>query len=340
MRGGDAKTEALFSYVSCERRVPLDHPLRPIRKIVDEALAALSPEFEKLYAKLGRASIAPEKLLRALLLQAFYSVRSERQLMEQLDYNLLFRWFVGLSLDAEVWDVTVFTKNRERLIAGDIAAKFMAAVLNQGQVKALLSDDHFSVDGTLIEAWASIKSFRPKDGSGEPPAPGRNGERDFHGEQRRNQTHVSATDPDARLYRKGPGQPAKLAYLGHVLMENRHALVVDARLTLATGTAEREAALEMVAARPGNRRITLGADKAYDVAGFVADLRQYNVTPHVAQNTTNRRSAIDGRTTRHPGYAVSGRVRASIADRRLVVFCATCGVTLRWRRSATKLATS
>jgi transposase len=314
MRGGDAKTEALFSYVSCERRVPLDHPLRPIRKIVDEALAALSPEFEKLYAKLGRASIAPEKLLRALLLQAFYSVRSERQLMEQLDYNLLFRWFIGLSLDAEVWDVTVFTKNRERLIAGDIAAKFMAAVLNQGQVKALLSDDHFSVDGTLIEAWASIKSFRPKDGSGEPPAPGRNGERDFHGEQRRNQTHVSATDPDARLYRKGPGQPAKLAYLGHVLMENRHALVVDARLTLATGTAEREAALEMVAARPGNRRITLGADKAYDVASFVADLRQRNVTPHVAQNTTNRRSAIDARTTRHPGYAVSGRVRKRIEE--------------------------
>lgn len=314
MRGGDAKTEALFSYVSCERRVPLDHPLRPIRKIVDEALVALSPEFEKLYAKLGRASIAPEKLLRALLLQAFYSVRSERQLMEQLDYNLLFRWFIGLSLDAEVWDVTVFTKNRERLIAGDIAAKFMAAVLSQKRVRALLSDEHFSVDGTLLEAWASMKSFRPKDGSGEPPAPGRNGEQNFHGETRSNQTHASTTDPDARLYRKGPGQPAKLAYLGHVLMENRHALVVDARLTLATGTAEREAALAMAAARPGNRRITLGADKAYDVASFVADLRQHNVTPHVAQNTTNRRSAIDARTTRHPGYAVSGRVRKRIEE--------------------------
>ena len=314
MRGWDAKTEGLFSYVSCEARVPSDHPLRPIRKIVDEALMVLSAEFEKLYAKFGRPSIAPEKLLRALLLQAFYSVRSERQLMEQLDYNLLFRWFVGLSLDAAVWDVTVFTKNRERLIEGDIASKFMAAVLNQERVKALLSDDHFSVDGTLIEAWASMKSFRPKDGSGAPPAPGRNGERDFHGEKRSNETHASVTDPDARLYRKGPGQPAKLAYLGHVLMENRHALVIDTRLSLATGTAEREAALEMVADRPGNQRITLGADKAYDVAGFVADLRQYKVTPHVAQNTTNRRSAIDGRTTRHPGYAISGRVRKRIEE--------------------------
>jgi transposase len=314
MRGEDVRSGALFSYVSCEARVPLDHPLRSIRAIVDEALAALSAEFATLYAKFGRPSIAPEKLLRALLLQAFYSVRSERQLMEQLDYNLLFRWFVGLSLDAVVWDVTVFTKNRERLIAGEIAAKFMAAVLNQKRVKALLSNDHFSVDGTLIAAWASMKSFRPKDGSGEPPSPGRNGERDFHGEKRSNETHASTTDPDARLYRKAPGQPAKLAYLGHVLMENRHALVVDTRLTLATGSAEREAGLEMAAARPGNHRITLGADKAYDVAGFVADLRAYNVTPHVAQNTTNRRSAIDARTTRHPGYAVSGRVRKRVEE--------------------------
>jgi len=296
----------------------MDHPLRAIRKIVNAALRPRSPEFEKLYAKSGRPSIPPEKLLRALLLQAFYSVRSERQLMEQLDYNLLFRWFVGLSQDAAVWDVTVFTKNRERLIAGDIAAQFMAAVLNQDRVKTLLSDDHFSVDGTLIEAWASMKSFRPKDGSGEPAAPGRNGERDFHGEKRCNETHASTTDPDARLYRKGSGQPAKLAYLGHVLMENRHALVVDTRLTLATGTAERAAGLEMMAARPGNHQITLGADKAYDVAGFVADLRAHNVTPHVAphvaQSTTNRRSAIDGRTTRHPGYAVSERVRKRIAE--------------------------
>ena len=314
MRGLDAKSEALFSYVSCEARVPKDHPLRPIRQIVDEALASLSPAFEQLYAKFGRPSIPPERLLRALLLQAFYSVRSELQLIEQLDYNLMFRWFVGLSLDEAVWDATVFTKNRERLIEGDIAKRFMAAVLNQGPVKALLSDEHFSVDGTLIEAWASMKSFRPKDGGGEPPAPGRNGERDFHGEKRSNQTHVSTTDPDARLYRKGPGHPAKLAYLGHVLMENRHALVVDTRLTLATGMAEREAALEMVAHCPGNHRITLGADKAYDVAEFVAGLRQYNVTAHVAQNTTNRRSAIDGRTTRHRGYAVSGRLRKRIEE--------------------------
>src|SRR6516164_2503577 len=219
MRGWDVKSDALFSYVSCEARVPKDHPLRPIRQIVDKALATLSPEFEKLYAKLGRPSIPPERLLRALLLQAFYSVRSELQLMEQLDYNLLFRWFVGLSLDEAVWDETVFTKNGERLIEGDIARRFMAAVLNQEPVKALLSDDHFSVDGTLIEAWASMKSFRPKDGGGEPPAPGRNGERDFHGEKRSNETHASTTDPDARLYRKGPGQPAKLAYLGHVRLD-------------------------------------------------------------------------------------------------------------------------
>jgi IS5 family transposase len=234
-------------------------------------------------------------------------VRSERQLMEQLDYNLLFRWLVGLSLEAAVWDETVFTKNRDRLIKGDIARRFMAAVLNQEPVKALLSDDHFAVDGTLIEAWASMKSFRPKDGSGEPPAPGRNGERDFHGEKRSNETHGSTTDPDARLYPKGPGQPAKLAYLGHVLMVNRHALVVDTGLTLAVGTAEREAALEMVATRPGNHRITLAADKAYEVAGFVADLRKHKVTPHVAQNTTNRRYAIDGRTTRIPSLGTTAR---------------------------------
>jgi transposase len=286
MRGGDFRSEGLFSYVSCEARVPFDHPLRPIQKIVDAALGALTGEFEKLYAKDGRPSIPPEKLLRALLLQAFYSVRSERQLIEQLGYNLLFRWFVGLSLDAEVWDVTVFTKNRDRLIDGDIARKFMAAVLNQERVKTLLSDEHFSVDGTLIEAWASIKSFRPKDGSGQPPAPSRNGERDFHGEKRSNETHASITDPDARLYRKGSGQPAKLAYLGHVLMENRHALVVDTRLTLATGTAEREAGLAMVAARPGHHRITLGADKrCYGASGedkASSSLETTDGVPHAA----------------------------------------------------------
>ena len=224
--------------------------------------------------------------------------------MEQLEYNLLFRWFVGLSLDAAMWDATVFTKNRERLIEGDIARKFMAAVLNQGG-QALLSDEDFSVDGRLIEAWARMKSFRPKDGSGEPPAGGRNGERDFHGEKRRNQTHASTTDPDARLYRKGPGQPAKLAYMGHVLMENRHALEVGTRLTLATDTAEREAALAMVADRPGNHRITLGADKAYDVAEFVADLREYNVTPHVAQTHIG--------TSWLSCAALTGRIRISLS---------------------------
>src|SRR6266481_2174106 len=315
MRGGDVRSEALFSYLSCEARVPLDHPLRPIRKIVNQALEALSPEFEKLYARFGRPSIAPEKLLRTLLLQAFYSVRSERQLMEQLDYNLLFRWFVGLSLDAVVWDVTVFTKNRERLIAGDIAAQFMAAVLNQERVKALLSDDHFSVDGTLIEAWASMKSFRPKDGSGKPPEPGRNGERDFHGEKRSNATHASTTDPEAQLYRKGRGKEAKLSFMGHALMENRSGLIVAATLTKATGTAEREAAEQMIVRHsPGARRITLGADKGYDAAAFVADMRALNVTPHIAQNVSGRRSAIDARTTRHPGYAVSQQKRKRIEE--------------------------
>ena len=320
MRGSDERSEGLFSYVSCEARVPAGHPLRAIRAIVDEALEVLSPAFEGLYAKVGRPSIAPEKLLRALLLQAFYSVRSERQLVEQLDYNLLFRWFVGLSMDAPVWDVTVFTKNRERLLAGDVAAKFMAAVLSQARVKTLLSDEHFSVDGTLIDAWASMKSFRPKDGSGEPPGPGRNGERSFHGEKRSNETHASTTDPDARLFRKGDGQSSRLAYMGHVLMENRSGLVVDAVLTRASGTAEREAALAMLDARPRARRRTIGADKAFDVAAFVAALRTRRVTPHIAidghvrKNGTPRSTAIDARTTRHAGYGVSQRVRKRIEE--------------------------
>jgi transposase len=317
MRGSDERTESLFSYVSCEARVPPDHPLRPIRAIVDEALEVLSGEFAQLYSTTGRPSIAPEKLLRALLLQAFYSVRSERQLMEQLDYNLLFRWFVGLSMDAPVWDVTVFTKNRERLLAGEIAQKFLAAVLAQPRVRTLLSDDHFSVDGTLIEAWASLKSFRPKDEGDDRPdggEGGRNGERDFHGETRSNDTHASATDPQARLYRKGSGKEAKLCYLGHVLMENRNGLVVDARLTLATGTAEREAAAAMIGERAGCHRITLAGDKNYDTKGFVAEMRSLNVTPHVTQNTSNRSSAIDGRTTRHEGYGLSQRIRKRIEE--------------------------
>ena len=321
MRGEDARSETLFSYVNCEARVPASHPLRAIRTIMDEALAGLSPAFESLYSPIGRPSIAPEKLLRALLLQAFYSVRSERQLMEQLDYNLLFRWFVGLSMDAPVWDVTVFTKNRDRLLAGDIAAAFLSRLLAQPRVKALLSDAHFSVDGTLIEAWASMKSFRPQaadaPGGDDVPPGGRNAERDFRGERRSNETHASSTDPDARLYKKSAGQEARLCFLGHVLMENRSALVVDARLTPASGTAERAAALAMLDRRAGRRagqRITLGADKAYDVAAFVADLRRRAVTPHVAQNNRHRRSAIDARTTGHPGYAVSQRLRRRIEE--------------------------
>jgi transposase len=314
MRGRDDRTEGLFSYVSCERRVPADHPLRAILPIVDAALAALSGEFEKLYAVNGRPSIPPEKLLRALLLQAFYSIRSERQLMEQLDYNLLFRWFVGLGVDDSVWDVTVFTKNRDRLLEGEVAAKFLKAVLDRPQVKALLSDEHFSVDGTLIQAWASMKSFRPKDGSGGPPAPGRNGERDFHGEKRSNATHASTTDPEAKLYRKGRGKEARLSFLGHALMENRHGLIVEGRVSEANGTAERGEAQAMMAAVPGRHPITLGGDKGYDTRDFVAGMRALKVTPHVAQNTTNRRSAIDGRTTRHPGYGLSQRARKRIEE--------------------------
>jgi len=320
MRGGDDRTEGLFSYVSCEARVPVDHPLRPIRAICDEALEVLSPEFERLYAKAGRPSIPPEKLLRGLLLQAFFSIRSERQLMEQIGYNLLFRWFVGLSMDAPVWDVTVFTKNRERLLAGEVAAKFLSAVVEQARGRDLLSNDHFSVDGTLIEAWASIKSFRPKDGGGDPSGPGRNSERDFHGENRSNATHASTTDPDAKLYRKGDGQSSRMAFMGHVLMENRNGLVVGARLTPATGTAEREAALSLIDGLDAQRRITLGADKAYDVRDFVGQLRARTVTPHIARDDhvtktgKRRRTAIDGRTTRHPGYAVSLRLRKRIEE--------------------------
>src|SRR5437773_6464911 len=315
MRGGDVRSEALFSYLSCEARVPLDHPLRPIQKIVDEALGALTGGFEKLYAQFGRPSIPPEKLLRALLFQAFYSERSERQLMEQLGYNLLFRWFVGLSLDAVVWDVTVFTKNRERLIAGDIAAQFMAAVLNQERVKALLSDDHFSVDGTLIEAWASLKSFRPKDGSGEPPGPGRNGEQDFHGDRRTNDTHGSTTDPEARLFRKGPGKEARLCFMGHALMENRNGLIVGAVTTTASGHGERKAALALIEPHGMTPQpVTLGADKGYDSADFVMQLQDKAITPHVAQNTNGRRSAVDDCITRHPGYAISQRIRKRVEE--------------------------
>jgi transposase len=314
MRGRDRQTAKLFSYVSPEALVPQDHPLRAIKVLVDAALDRLSVDFAAIYASTGRPSIAPEKLLRALLLQAFFSVRSERQLMQQITYNMLFRWFVGLAMDAPVWDVTVFTKNRDRLLEGDIARGFLAAILVDRQVKPLLSSEHFSVDGTLIEAWASMKSFRPRDGSGEPPAPGRNGERDFHGEKRGNETHASTTDPDARLFRKSAGQPSQLCHMGHLLMENRNGLVVDTALTKATGTAEREAAAAMLGARAASGRITVGGDKLFDTKDFVGEMRRLGVTPHVAQHSNGRRSAIDRRTTRHAGYAVSQRIRKRIEE--------------------------
>jgi transposase len=382
MRGSDTTTGSLFSYVDVEGRIPARHPLRIIRAIVNEALAGLDPEFAKLYAAGGRPSIAPEKLLRGSLIQAFFSIRSERQLMEQLDYSLLFRWFVGLGLDDPVWDHSTYSKNRDRLLEADVARKVLKAILAHPKVAPLLSDEHFSVDGTLVQAWASMKSLQPKaperTGGTDEPSPraggperdgeaaegkeareedngetetaddgqpktseaapqepagsehqattrraenragkkGRNAEVDFHGQQRSNATHVSTTDPEARLYRKGPGKEAKLCFMGHAMTENRHGLIVEAMLREADGTAEREAAKDMIQSHSpdSERRLTVGADKAYDTAGFVADLRHMCVTPHVAQNTSGRRSAIDARTTRHDGYAASQRKRKLIEE--------------------------
>jgi transposase len=315
MRGSDARWGELFSYVDLEERVPARHPLRVILRIVNDVLAALNAEFAALYAAGGRPSIAPERLLRALLLQAFYTIRSERQLMEQLHYNLLYRWFVGLGVDDPVWVATVFTKNRDRLLEADVARKFLAALLNHKEVRALLSDEHFSVDGTQIQAWASMKSVVAKDGSSEPPSSGRNGERDFRNEKRSNATHASTTDPEARLYKKGKGKEAKLSFMGNAMTENRNGLVVEAELRPVSGTVEREAAKAMIVRRsPGSERITVGGDKGFDTDDFVADLRALNVTPHIAQNTTNRTSAIDGRTTRHPGYAISQRKRKLVEE--------------------------
>ena len=324
MRGGDRRSGSLFSYVDIEKRVRPDHPLRTIKALVDEALERMSQEFVGLYSRIGRPSVPPEQLLRAMLLQAFYSIRSERQLMERIEFDLLYRWFVGLGVDDPAWDATTFTKNRDRLLEGAIAHRFLAAVLAIPRVKRLLSSDHFSVDGTLIEAWASMKSFRPKDeGADGPPAnppagpssSGRNREVDFHDETRSNDTHSSTTDPDARLYRKGRGREAKLSYLGHVLMENRNGLVVETCVTQAQRHAERHAALVMIerhADRPS--KITVGADKAYDTQDFVNEARAMNVTPHVAQNDNGRRSAIDGRVTRHAGYVVSQTIRKRIEE--------------------------
>jgi transposase len=317
MRGCDAVAGSLFSYVDMEKRVRADHPLRVVRGVVNAALADLSAKLDGLYSPSGRESIPPERLLRAPLLQAFYSIRSERQLMERIEFDLLFRWFVGLGVDDAVWDATTFTKNRDRLLAGDAAAGFLATALARPEVKALLSTEHFSVDGTLIEARASTKSFRPKDGSGPPPDVGRNGERGFRGERRSNDTHACTTDPDARLFRKAPGKEAKLCSMGRARRwrTGTGGLIVGAVATRASGHAERLAALHPVEPRAGRpQRVTLGGDKGFDTQGFVAELREINVTPHTAQNTSGRRSAIGGRTTRHPGYAVSQRIRKRIEE--------------------------
>ena len=306
----------MFSYVSPEERVPQDHPLRAIREMTDEILQQLSAEFDAMYSPLGRPSIPPEKLLRALLLQVLYTIRSERQLMEQLNYNLLFRWFVGLNMDDAVWDPTVYTKNRQRLLEADVAKKFFSLVVEQARSRDLMSDEHFTVDGTLLEACASLKSFQKAGAETTPPDdPGSNPTVDFHGEERRNDTHSSTSDPDTLLARKGKGKEAKLSFSGHVLMENRNGLVVNAEVWLATGTAEREAALAMLDELLEDRRVTLGADKNYDTKDFVKDLRDRNVTPHVAQNQhARRRSAIDGRTTRHSGYQISQKKRKRVEE--------------------------
>jgi transposase len=317
MRGHDHQQSGMFSYISAETRIPQDHPLRPLRAMVDEALGALSPMFAAMYSSLGRPSIAPEKLLRALLLQVLYTVRSERLLMEQLNYNLLFRWFVGLNVDDPVWVPTVFSKNRDRLLEGDIAEKFFTLVLDQARQADLLSNEHFSVDGTLIEAWASQKSFQRKDQPVPPQPPDDPGNPtvNFHGEKRSNDTHESTTDPDARLARKSNSHESRLAYCGSVMIENRNGLVVDTELLRCNGTAERDAALLMAERVEGTSRVTVAGDKGYDTREFVKELRGMNVTPHVAQNLNRRGgSAIDDRTTRHSGYKVSQQRRKRIEE--------------------------
>ena len=316
MRGGDIQQTAMFSYLSPEQRVPIDHPLRAIRLSTDRILAELSPVFDTMYSEIGRRSIAPERLLRALLLQVLYTVRSERLLMEELNYNLLFRWFVGLNMDDEVWHPTVYSKNRDRLLEAEVAKKFFQYVVAEATQLGLMSDEHFTVDGTLLEACASLKSFKKLDRGDEPPVddPG-NPTVDFHGEKRSNQTHASTTDADALLARKGNGKEAKLSYSGHVLMENRNGMVADVEVLEANGTAERDAALVMMEAIPGDHQVTVGADKNYDTKDFVAEARNLKATPHVAQNIHARRnSAIDGRTTRHAGYALSQRKRKRVEE--------------------------
>jgi len=316
MRGDDFQQSAMYSYISPEQRVPADHPLRAIREITDRVLTGMSGRFDRMYAQVGRPSIPPEKLLRALLLQALYTVRSERLLMEQLDYNLLFRWFVGLNMDDAIWDASTFSKNRDRLLDGEIARVFFEGVLEQARQKDLLSDEHFTVDGTLVEAWASLKSFQAKDKKKPvPPDDPGNPSVDFHGEKRSNQTHESKTDPDARLARKGQGKESKLSYTGNLVVENRNGLIVNAQVWEANGTAERDAALAMLEELPGEHPVTVGADKNYDTKDFVAECRHMQITPHVAQNDKRRGgSAIDRRTTRHGGYEVSQRKRKRIEE--------------------------
>ena len=315
MRGQDNQQSDMFSYLSPEQSVKSDHPLRAIRAMADLALWSMSSRFDEMYSQTGRPSIPPEKLLRAQLLQMLYSVRSERLLMEEIDYSVLFRWFVGMNMDEPVWDVTVFTKNRDRLLDGDVAREFLGEVVRQAQEKQLTSDEHFTVDGTLVEAWASLKSFQRKDGKNPPPDDPGNPTVDFHGEKRSNQTHESTTDPDALLARKGNGKEAKLSYNGNLLVENRNGLIITTELFQANGTAERDAALVMLEQLPGDKRVTVGADKAYDTKDFVAECRNIQVTPHVSQNVNRSGgSAIDERTTRHAGYAISQKKRKRIEE--------------------------
>ena len=312
MRGKKDTQVTMLSLVTANDLVPEDHPIREIKPMVDKALAELSPTFTKMYAETGRPSIPPEHLLKACLLIALYSVRSERQFCERLQYDLLFKWFLNMNIIDPAFDPSVLSKNKERLLEHEVAREFLGAVLDEARRRKLLSEDHFTVDGTLLEAWASLKSFRPKDGTGSLPAGGeKNPEVDFHGEKRTNDTHQSTTDPEALLAKKGKGKEAKLSFMGHVLMENRNGLVVDVAMTQATGTAERKAALQMLGKIPGKRRITIGGDKNYDTKDFVTECRSMTVTPHVARRET---SIVDGRTTRHPGYQVSQRIRKRVEE--------------------------
>jgi transposase len=315
VRGKPEQQLAMLTSLSSEDLIPADHPIRRIRRVVEVVLADLDGEFEVMYSRIGRPSVPPEQLLKATVLMALYSMRSERAFCERLNYDLLFKWFLDLPIDAKAFDATTFTKNRQRLLDHEIADRFFAAVVHQAKLRRYLSSDHFSVDGTLLEAWASHKSFKPKDGPPTQPPAGRNAEVAWHGQKRSNQTHASTTDPEARLARKSNATAAKLCYAGHLLLEHRSALIVDAELTAASGYAERDTAIEMLTRLPAStRRRTVAGDKGYDTRDFVARTRQLGFTPHVAPNTTRQRSAIDGRTTRHPGHLVSQRIRKRIEE--------------------------